>query len=92
MKFNITKITFRTISHYLYGLLVIFIIIILSYLSLFLYKNFYQTIIQTKEIPILREKVAKETVNINEFNRVIDKLNQKIILPKITTNLNDPFD
>ncbi|MBU0646992.1 hypothetical protein KKC67_00160 [Patescibacteria group bacterium] len=92
MKFSITKITHRIISRYIYSLLIIFIIATLSYLFLFLYKNFYQAIIQTKETIILKEKVAKEIININEFNKVIDKLNQKVTLPKITSNLNNPFD
>ncbi|MEK7557647.1 MAG: hypothetical protein AAB530_00345 [Patescibacteria group bacterium] len=91
MKFSITKITHRIISRYIYSLLIIFIIATLSYLFLFLYKNFYQVIIQAKEIPIFKEKVAKEIIDVNEFNKVIDKLNQKITPSKITSKLNDPF-
>ncbi|MFH1233466.1 MAG: hypothetical protein V1649_02325 [Patescibacteria group bacterium] len=89
---KITMLTHRTISRCFYGLLILFIAIILSYLSLFLYKNFYQTITQAKEIIILKEKVSAETINMNEFNKIIDKLNQKIIPAKIPANLNNPFD
>ncbi|MEK7202800.1 MAG: hypothetical protein AAB653_00580 [Patescibacteria group bacterium] len=92
MKFNIKKINYRIISQCFYGLLIAFIIATLSCLFLFLYKNFYQVITQAKDIIILKEKVAIKTIDMNEFNKVIDKLDQKIILPKIISNLNNPFD
>lgn len=92
MKFNIAKITYREISRCFYGLSIIFIAVIFCLLFLFLYKNFYQTITQAKEIVILKEKVATETIDMEEFNKVINKLNQKIIPPKIPANLNNPFD
>lgn len=52
-------------------------LIILIFISLFLYKNFYQTITQGKEVLLLREKVAVDTVNIEKFNAIIDKLAKK---------------
>lgn len=65
-------------------------LIILICVSLFLYKNFYQTITQTKEIIILKEKVAADTVNIDKFNIVIDKLTEKN-RPKELKNIFSPF-
>ena len=92
MKFNNTKITSKITGQYFYFLLIIFIAIILSCLFLFLYKNFYKVIIQAKEIVILEEKVSVKTIDMNEFNKIIDKLNKKIIMPKIISNLNNSFD
>lgn len=62
----------------------------LIFVSLFLYKNFYQTITQTKEIIILREKVAIDTVNIEKFNIIINKLAEKIA-PNELKNIVSPF-
>lgn len=64
--------------------------IILALITFFLYKNFYQTITQTKEILILREKVALDMVNIEKFNSIIDKLTKKTA-PKELNNITNPF-
>lgn len=65
-------------------------ITILALLSLFLYKNFYQTITQTKKIMILREKMAVETINLDKFNTIINKLMKKIS-PHELKNITSPF-
>jgi len=70
--------------------IILIIIIILSYVSLFLYKNFYQTITQTKEILILKQKVAIDTVDMDKFNLIINRLAAKII-PKKIKAVNSPF-
>lgn len=65
-------------------------LMILILLSLFLYKNFYQAITQTKEIMILREKVAVETINLDKFNAIINKLTEKVS-PHELKNIISPF-
>lgn len=92
MKFNLPKITYKIINRYIYFLLIIFIIIVSNYLFLFLYKNLYQIIAHSNEIVILKEKVSAETVNINEFNKIINNLDKKRAQPKTVNNLNDPFN
>jgi len=85
------KITPKKITFWFYFLVIVASIIILSCVSLFLYKNFYQTITQSEEIMILREKVAIETVNMEKFNTIIEKIKQKTILRELN-DLNNPFD
>jgi hypothetical protein len=45
---------------------------------MFLYKNFYQVITQSKEILLLRQKVVIETVDMDKFEAVIKKVEEKI--------------
>ncbi|MFH1255377.1 MAG: hypothetical protein V1667_02835 [bacterium] len=63
---------------------------ILIFISLFLYKNFYQTITQTKEILILKEKVAVDMVDMEKFNMIIKKLEEKT-KPGEFQNIISPF-
>ena len=90
-KFKKIKITSRKANQWFYSLAIILSLFFLAYLSLFLYKNFYQTIAQSKEIIILKEKVAMETVDMDKFNQIMENLNQKNKLKKIES-LNNPFD
>jgi len=84
------KLTPKKISSWLTLVIIILTLIILIFISLFLYKNFYQTITQAKEILILREKVALDTVNMEKFNLIIDKLAKKTA-PKQLGNIISPF-
>jgi len=84
------KLTPKKISSWLTLAIIILTLIILIFISLFLYKNFYQTITQAKEILILREKVALDTVNMEKFNLIIDKLAKKTA-PKQLDNIISPF-
>jgi len=70
----------------------IFIIIIasLSYVSSFLYENFYKTITQSEKIMILQKKVAIDTVDIKKFNEIIKKIEEKTNTSKNIT-INNPF-
>ena len=84
------KLTPKKLSS-LTAMAIIFItLIILILVSLFLYKNFYQTITQTKEILILREKVAVDTVNMEKFNIIMDKIAKKTT-PRELINIISPF-
>lgn len=71
------------------AIIFITLVIIIS-LSLFLYKNFYQAITQTKEIIILREKVALDAVNLEKFNIIMNKLAAKT-KPNELKNIISPF-
>lgn len=84
------KLTPKKISSWLTMIIIILTLIILVLISLFLYKNFYQTITQAKEVLILREKVALDTINLEKFNLIIDKLAKKTA-PKQLGNIISPF-
>ncbi|OGF23885.1 hypothetical protein A3H09_03750 [Candidatus Falkowbacteria bacterium RIFCSPLOWO2_12_FULL_45_13] len=84
------KLTPKKITNWLTVIIVFLTMIILIIVFIFLYKNFYQTINQTNEILILREKVALDTVNIEQFNIIFDKLTKKIA-PKELGNIISPF-
>ncbi len=89
-KFKI-RINFQKVTRYFYIITFISTIIILAYTSFFLYKNFYQTIVQSDIILVLQEKVASETVNINKFNKIIELLDNKT-KEKDRINIKNPFD
>lgn len=84
------KLTPKKLSGLTITAVALLALIILTLLSLFLYKNFYQAITQTKEIMILREKVAVETINLDKFNAIINKLTEKIS-PNELKNITSPF-
>lgn len=84
------KLTPKKLSSLSATAIIIITLIILIFVSLFLYKNFYQTITQTKEIIILREKVAVDTVNIDKFDVIMDKLVKKT-MPIELKNIISPF-
>jgi len=56
----------------------------------FLYKNFYQTIIQANVVILLKNEVALQSIDINKFNAAYNKhqFKKTNLLPDI---LPDPF-
>jgi len=84
------KFTQKKLSGLFALAIIIITITILSGVSLFLYKNFYQTITQTNEILILRQKVAIDTVDLAKFNLIIDRLTKKIMAKELK-NVSSPF-
>lgn len=84
------KLTPKKISGLLTLSIIFLTAVILIFVSVFLYENFYQTIAQTKEILVLREKVALDTVNMDKFNSIMDKLARKTA-PKELKNIGSPF-
>lgn len=84
------NLTPKKISNWLTLIIIILTLMTLIFVSIFLYKNFYQTIAQTKKILILRGKVALYEVDIKKFNLIIDRLTKKT-LPKKLDNLISPF-
>lgn len=84
------KLTPKKLSSLMATAIIFIILIILIFVSLFLYKNFYQTITQTKEILLLRQKVAIDTVDMEKFNVIMDRLTKKT-MPKELKNIISPF-
>lgn len=84
------KLTPKKISNWTTTIIIATTIIIMICISLFLYKNFYQTITQTKEIIILREKVALDTINMEKFNIIMKKLTEKTKTEE-SSNIISPF-
>jgi hypothetical protein len=62
------------LNHYILNHLktytIIFSVLLVIIIGIFLYYNFYQTIISTKEIIILQEDIAPATINIELLNKV----------------------
>lgn len=84
------KLTPKKISRMALALIACVIIIMAVSVSAFLYKNFYQTIVQSEEIMILREKVAVEMVDIDKFNAIISKFAEKTKTHELK-NIVSPF-
>ncbi len=85
------KLTPKKISYWITIIITILTLAALILVSGFLYNNFYQAITETKEIIILKEKVALDTIDMKKFNSIIDKLAEKTT-PKKLNNANNPFN
>lgn len=85
------KIAPRKIIIYSYFLIAIITAVTILYTSLFLYKNFYQTITQSEEIIALRAVVAVESIDIKKFDRIIKKIENKTVA-RPSLKINNPFD
>ncbi len=84
------KLTRKKLSNLAAAVIVSAVSAVLIFISLFLYKNFYQTITQTKEILILKEKVAVDMVDMEKFNIIMKKLEEKT-KPGEFQNIISPF-
>ena len=85
------KINFRKIKLLLYLVVVFLIIYAFTHVFLFLYENFYQVITQSEEILVLQKKVAIDTVDIEKFNEVMEKIKSKT-KKEYLGRINNPFD
>lgn len=90
MTIKLIKLTPKKLANLTTAAIIFIILAIIISLSLFLYKNFYQAITQTKEIIILREKVAIDTVNLEKFNIITEKIATKT-RPNELKNIISPF-
>ena len=68
----------RKIFSYVYLIIFIFSILVSFFVSWFLYKNFYQSIAESKEIIALRSEVAMEDVNMKRFETIIEEITKKL--------------
>jgi len=82
---NFLKATNGRLLLYFYSSIVIIGVIILIFATLFLYKNFYQTITRSREILVLRREVASEDIDMNKFDEIVKKIEAKIQSRKIET-------
>ena len=71
------------IFSYFYFLMVIIGVVAFIFVSLFLYKNFYQTITQSQEVLILRREVAIEDIDMDKFDAIIKKIKEKTRLRRL---------
>lgn len=71
------KLSAQKIEKYIYFLLTITALSCLFWASMFLYDKFYLSITQSKEVVVLKEKVAPETIDINAFENIIKNIKEK---------------
>ncbi|MFA4940985.1 MAG: hypothetical protein WC582_00070 [Patescibacteria group bacterium] len=76
--FNFLKATSGRLLLYFYSSIIIIGAIVFICASLFLYKNFYQTITRSQEILVLRREVAVEDIDMNKFDEIVKKIEIKI--------------
>ena len=73
------KINFKMSSagffSYIYSFVLILGLISLAFVSIFLYNNFYSTILTLSDIVINQENISDSNINMTKFNKVIEKLN-----------------
>jgi len=72
------KITYQQILCNFYLTIIVISVVVIAIVTLFLYKNFYQTIIQSEEILVLRKEVAIEDINMSKFEKIMNQLQEKI--------------
>lgn len=72
---------------------IIIIIAGLASTSLFLYKNFYQTIIHSQKIKILKNEILVERIDMDLYDKVIENLDKKkeISMENLSA-LKNPFE
>ncbi len=81
----------KKIMRWFYISISVLTLIFLACISVFLYKNFYQIITQSEEILLLRQKVVIETVDMDIFEEVIEKIEKKTNFKK-PINIRSLFD
>jgi len=59
------------------ALILIIIFIVMGFLIWFLYSNIYQTITHSKKIVILKAEISPYSVNVDNFNQVLEKIENK---------------
>jgi len=86
------KINLRQIVKIQIIVICIIILIIIGGSSYFLYKNFYKTLTDTKKIMLIQNQVILETINIEKFDDVITKIQNKKAPPDVDwATFKDPF-
>ncbi|MAG28692.1 hypothetical protein CL632_00900 [bacterium] len=78
---NLMKIRIAAIS---------FIGAILAFLIIFLYKDFYQTLVQARIVVVLKQEVSLENIDLVLFRKVFEKHSFKTS-PSLPENIPDPF-
>ncbi len=65
------------IFNFIYSLAMIFGLVVLILVSIFLYKNFYSTILILSDIVLMQEDVSSNNINIDKFNIVIENFEKE---------------
>ncbi len=95
MKLKLPKIKIIQILlslKYFYSLVTILVVGIIVILGLFLYNNLYQTIAQSKEIILLRQEVAPDSIDMEKVSKILEKLNKKTTANDINwAEIKNPF-
>lgn len=63
---------------------------IVAAMLVFLYRDFYQTIVQARVVIVLKQEVALENIDLKLFDRV-QQVHEYKITPLITEPIADPF-
>lgn len=85
------KIVFHRIKFYINLMTILIIIVAFAYTFLFLYRDFYLVMTQSEEILVLQRKVSIDTIDVEQFNKVIKKIKEKSKSGYIG-RINNPFD
>lgn len=84
---NFLKATGGRLLLYFYSSMAIIGFVILIFSTLFLYKNFYQTITRSQEILVLRREVAADDIDMNKFDEIVRKIEIKVQPRKMETSI-----
>lgn len=71
------RLSLNKAIRYFYFIIIILCIFVFAWISFFLYDNFYQTIVNTDEALILNQEVTPENIDMDRYNRVIEKIEEK---------------
>ncbi|OGY43422.1 MAG: hypothetical protein A2729_04600 [Candidatus Buchananbacteria bacterium RIFCSPHIGHO2_01_FULL_39_14] len=95
MKLKLPKIKIAPIIFslkYIYLIILIMIIGVLTLLGYFLYNNLYQTIAQSKEIILLKQEVAPDTIDLKKVNEALAAIEAKTSKKNISwSEIKNPF-
>jgi uncharacterized membrane protein len=90
LNFNL-NIKLQKISRYFYLLTVVIILILLFFATKFLYDKFYLSITQSREVIVLKEKIAPETIDLSAFESILNNIKTKTERKNSEINSN-PFE
>lgn len=91
-KISFKKIKATNIIKFAYFIIILLFATIIIFVSLFLYKNFYLTLNNIENIYSLQNRLAIENIDMELFNKVELKLNEKKNKPLPNFNLiQNPF-
>ncbi|RJR31041.1 hypothetical protein C4569_03315 [Candidatus Parcubacteria bacterium] len=91
MKIKTIHINLNWLLKILYPLLALIIVAGIAYLSTFLYFDFYMTISQAKEVPVLKTQVTADVVDVKLFENIINRLDAKNNAISFENIIKNPF-
>ncbi|HTW96415.1 MAG TPA: hypothetical protein VMD74_02015 [Candidatus Methylomirabilis sp.] len=85
------KITAKKIRPYLNVIIGIAFLGAIAYAIIFLHDNFYSALNQTAEISTLQKNISAASVNVTEFNQLIENLHKKTTSSGQAGEITNPF-